>query len=227
LASDINVIANDDPSKAFGPTIWMSQLMTEIDPNISEKNKKMYAGLIGLPLIVMDPSFMGMFVSGIAEHAGADAAQSAIVMTTFTIVAGLVIALGASKAASSAAAAGAGAAGAGGAGGAGAVSGSVLAENAAMVQRCTALLSGTLSVPNAVITGLKAVDSKNADDALVEKEVLDNDSIALKKILKDGQEDMKKFYADLMEQLQAVSSIINENAKSISQTTKNLNSGTV
>lgn len=224
LASDISKLSG-------GKGFQLSTLVFDALGNLglSDRDRKIVAGAIGIvgfPLMIADPAFCGMFVTGIAGHITADKSKLAIVMTTFTVVAGLAMAVSVARAASSGAAKAAAevASETGKAVAKTALSPTVVA---ALVQRCTALLSGVLGIPTAVITGLKAVDTKNADKALIDKTELDNFSIKIKKILIDGQEDMKKLYSDLMDQFQAVSSMINENSKSISQTAKNIAPSTV
>jgi hypothetical protein len=224
LASDISKLSG-------GKGFQLSTLVFDALRNLglSDADRKLTAGaigLIGFPLMIADPAFCGMLVSGMADKVGATPAESAIVMTTFTVVAGLAMAVGVARAASSGAAKVAAEATSETAK---AVAKTTLSPEAiaTLVQRCASLLSGVVGIPNAVVTGLKAVDTKNADKALSDKTDLDIFSNRLKKILMDGQEDMKKLYSDLMDQFQAVSSIINENSKSISQTAKNIAPSTV
>jgi hypothetical protein len=221
LASDISKLSG---GKGFELTTLVFDALGNL--GLSYRDRQIVTGAIGLPLMIADPAFFGMFVTGIAGHITADKSKLAIVMTTFTVVAGLAMAVSVARAASSGAAKAAAEVAS--------ETGKTVAKTAlsptviaALVQRCTALLSGVLGIPTAVITGLKAVDTKNADKALIDKTELDNFSIKIKKILIDGQEDMKKLYSDLMDQFQAVSSIINENSKSISQTAKNIAPSTV
>ncbi|QJC54943.1 hypothetical protein HC248_00206 [Polaromonas vacuolata] len=221
LASDISKLSG---GKGFELTTLVFDALGNL--GLSYRDRQIVTGAIGLPLMIADPAFFGMFVTGIAGHITADKSKLAIVMTTFTVVAGLAMAVSVARAASSGAAKAAAEVAS--------ETGKTVAKTAlsptvvaALVQRCTALLSGVLGIPTAVITGLKAVDTKNADKALIDKTELDNFSIKIEKILMDGQEDMKKLYSDLMDQFQAVSSIINENSKSISQTAKNIAPNTV
>jgi hypothetical protein len=221
LASDISKLSG---GKGFELTTLVFDALGNL--GLSYRDRQIVTGAIGLPLMIADPAFFGMFVTGIAGHITADKSKLAIVMTTFTVVAGLAMAVSVARAASSGAAKAAAEVAS--------ETGKTVAKTAlsptviaALVQRCTALLSGVLGIPTAVITGLKAVYTKNADKALIDKTELDNFSIKIKKILIDGQEDMKKLYSDLMDQFQAVSSIINENSKSISQTAKNIAPSTV
>jgi transloator len=219
LAGATMSLASQISQAAGGPALELGPLITKLFTKFlegmgvpkeqAEAAGKIVGGLTGS--LFLDPASMGQVFGGVAQLAGANADQIAIVSLVFTIVA--TIAVSAAMIAAS-----------GGTSAAATVSD--IAKTAQSVGKIATGVAGAVGGVAAATQGginiAKAGDEKAASLAQADKKKIDAMIAKLSQAMEEDREQIKKVLDEIMEGMNIVSKMINEAAQSNTQLARNI-----
>lgn len=216
-------LASQISQAAGGPALELSTLMSKLCTKImiacgvpedkAEAAGKIMSGMAGLlsGAVLVDPAFGGQLFGGIAELAGGDAMQVAIVTGVFSAVTAIatsvlmIVATGGM---------GAGAAIDG-------VAKSMIAIGR-VGQAVASVTSGAAAAAQGGIGIAKAFDERDAANIQADKKTIDAVIAKLQKQMEEDREQLKKVLDEIMEGVNLVSQMINSAAQSRSQISANM-----
>jgi transloator len=216
-------LASQISQEAGGPPLELSSLMSKLCTKVleacgvpkedAEKWGGVMSGMAGMlsGAILVDPAFAGQFAGGIAQIAGADATQAAIVAGVFTAVASIAITVVMIAAT-------------GGAGAGAAIDGmaKTVMTAAKIGQAVAGVTAGASAVAGGGLNISKAIDERDASKIQSDKKMIDAMIAKLQKQMEDDREEIKKVMQEMMDGMNIVSQMINSAGQSRSQITANL-----
>lgn len=217
-------LASQISQECGGPALELSTLMTKacaalltavgVPEDKVDAAARTMAGAIGLTcgaLILMDPSFCGELVGGIAQLAGADEMTNAILTGVFTAVASIAVSI-VMVVATGGAAAGAAIDG---------IAKTVMTAGK-IGQAVAGMASGAAAVAGGGVQIAKAHDERDAATAQADKKMIDALIAKLQQQMEEDREQIKKVLDEIMQGMTIVSQMINASGDSRSQISSNL-----